>query len=199
MTGLAGPSLPILGRRVMLTALTEADEPRVLEAMTSEWAHRWLDSPWPYTAADAREFVRDFAPAGWRGEHGERIWAIRESLTGALAGVISLDDDTALVGYWLHPDSMGRGLASDAVRTAVGHAEGCLTWDEVRWRCLVGNVGSMRVARAVGFAFVGTSVGAWRGGELREQYDAVLRAAGPPAGALPWPDETAGSASTAHL
>ncbi|RWR25312.1 N-acetyltransferase [Agrococcus lahaulensis] len=189
MTGgsLAGPSLPVVGAKVLLTALREADIDRVVEACTTPEAERWLETPVPYRREDAESFVREFAPAGWRGEHDERVWAIRESLGGPLAGVIGLREGSREVGFWLHPAAQGRGLMADAVRTAVGHADGCLTWPEVRWACYDGNVASMRVARAAGFHYLGTREGLHRGvPEL--QHHAVRPAHGEPVDALPWPD-----------
>ncbi|WP_051222977.1 GNAT family N-acetyltransferase [Agrococcus lahaulensis] len=183
---LAGPSLPVLGRKVLLTALREDDVDRVVEACSTEQARRFLDTPWPYARADAEGFVRGFAPAGWRGEHDERVWAIRESLRGPLAGVIGLRTERGEVGFWLHPDAQGKGLMADALRTVVGHAEGCLTWPEVHWRCYDGNVGSMRVAKAAGFAYLGTLEGTQRG-EPVLQHHAVRVASGMPADARPWP------------
>lgn len=183
---LAGPSLPVLGRKVLLTALREDDVDRVVEACSTEQARRFLDTPWPYSRADAEGFVRGFAPAGWRGEHDERVWAIRESLRGPLAGVIGLRTERGEVGFWLHPDAQGKGLMADALRTVVGHAEGCLTWPEVHWRCYDGNVGSMRVAKAAGFAYLGTLEGTQRG-EPVLQHHAVRVASGMPADARPWP------------
>lgn len=189
---LAGPSLPVLGAAVMLTAIRDADVDRIVEACSTDDARRFLDTPWPYGRADAEAFVREFAPAGWRGEHDERTWAIRESLRGPIAGVVGLRGERAEVGYWLHPDAQGRGLMADALRTLVGHAEGCLTWPEVHWRCFDGNVASMRVARAAGFSYLGTVEVAdpdSRGdGPRRLEHHAVrVSGSGMPAGARPWP------------
>ena len=184
---LAGPSLPVLGGRAMLTALREDDVDRIVEACTTEEAHRFLDTPWPYSRSDAEAFVREFAPAGWRGEHDERVWAIRESLRGQLAGAIGLRAGRSEVGFWLHPDAQSRGLMADALRALVGHTEGCLTWPEVRWRCRDGNVASMRVAKAAGFSYLGAREGKWRDGERGLEHHAVRVAAGMPADARPWP------------
>ncbi len=189
---LAGPSLPVLGGKVMLTALREGDIDRIVEACSTDDARRFLDTPWPYRRSDAESFVREFAPAGWRGEHDERVWAIRESLRGPLIGVIGLRGERMEVGYWLHPDAMGRGLMADALRTLVGHAEGCLTWPEVHWRSRDGNVASMRVAKAAGFSYLGTREGpsvegVGRDGERRLEHHAVRVANGMPADARPWP------------
>ncbi|GAA1425340.1 GNAT family N-acetyltransferase [Agrococcus citreus] len=187
MTALAGPSLPVLGGKVMLTALREDDIDRVVEACSADDARRYLDTPWPYSRADAEGFVREFAPAGWRGEHDERVWAIRESLRGPIAGVVGLRSEKVEVGYWLHPDARGKGLMADALRTLVGHAEGCLTWPEVHWRCWDGNVASMRVAKAAGFSYLGTREAEGRDGGRGLEHLAVRVAGGMPAGASPWP------------
>lgn len=178
--------LPVMGGRVVLNALVDDDIDRVAEACSTEQALRFLHTPWPYTRSDAAGFVLQFVPAGWRGEHAERVWAIRESLRGPLAGVIGLRSDDVEVGYWLHPDAQGGGLMTDALRTLVGHAEGCLTWPELHWHCYDGNVGSMRVAKAAGFAYLGTVTGEQRG-EPVLQHHAVRVANGVPSGARPWP------------
>lgn len=186
MTALAGPTLPVMGEKAVLTALREDDIDRVVEACSTEQARRWIETPWPYTRADGEGFVREFVPAGWRGEHDERVWAIRESLRGELAGVVGLRADVSEVGFWLHPDAQGRGLMADALRTVVGHADGCLTWREVFWSCYDGNVGSMRVAKAAGFHYLGTRDGTQRG-EPALQHRAVWMPAGIPANARSWP------------
>lgn len=186
MKELAGPTLPVLGEKVVLTALREDDIDRVVEACSTEQARRWIETPWPYSHADGESFVREFVPAGWRGEHDERVWAIRESLRGELAGVVGLRADVSEVGFWLHPDAQGRGLMADALRAVVGHAEGCLTWPEVFWSCYDGNVGSMRVAKAAGFGYLGTREGTQRG-EPALQHRAVRVLTGAPDAGLPWP------------
>lgn len=186
MTMLAGPTLPVMSERVVLTALRESDIDRVVEACSTEQARRWIETPWPYTRDDGEGFVREFVPAGWRGEHDERVWAIRESLRGELAGVVGLRGDVSEVGFWLHPDAQGRGLMADALRAVVGHADGCLTWQEVFWSCYDGNVGSMRVAKAAGFRYLGTRQGTQRG-EPALQHRAVWMPGGVPGAAQPWP------------
>ncbi|HIY65468.1 MAG TPA: GNAT family N-acetyltransferase [Candidatus Agrococcus pullicola] len=186
MSELAGPTLPVLGKRVVLTALRESDIERTVEACTTPDAERFLDTPWPYERSDAEFFIRTFAPGGWRGEHDERVWAIREAVDGELCGVISLRDGVREVGFWLHPDAQGRGLMSDALRALVGHAEECLAWQEVRWRCRVGNTASMRVAKATGFAYLGVREGEWRDGERGPEHFAV-KTNRDVAEALPWP------------
>ena len=188
---LAGPLMPVLGSKVVLTALRESDIDRVVEACVTDDARRFLTTPWPYSRADAEYFVLQFAPGGWRGEHDERVWAIRESLNDPLAGVVSLRESIREVGFWLHPDSQGRGLMSDAVRTIAGHAEGCLVWQEVHWRCFEHNTASMRVAKAAGFAYLGLRDAAdpadtTRASGREREHHAVLTTGEVP-GALPWP------------
>ena len=189
---LVGPSLPVLGGKVVLTALRETDIDRTVEACTTDDARRFLETPWPYSRPDAEYFIREFAPGGWRGEHDERTWAIRERVNGPLAGVIGLREDIREVGFWLHPDAMGRGLMADALRTMVGHAEGCLVWPEVHWNCYEHNVASMRVAKAAGFTYLGlrdakTPADSGRASGRERQHHAVI-SAGEDEGALPWPD-----------
>jgi RimJ/RimL family protein N-acetyltransferase len=55
------------------------------------------------------------------------------------------------VGYWVAPESRGRGVAGAAVRAIVQWAFATLGFERVRARVLVGNDGSAAVLRSCGF------------------------------------------------
>jgi RimJ/RimL family protein N-acetyltransferase len=70
----------------------------------------------------------------------------------------------AEVGYWVHPDARGRGVATAALRVAVRHAllpaeEGGLGLRAVRLQAAADNPASRRVAEKAGLR---------AGGRLRE-------------------------------
>ena len=73
-----------------------------------------------------------------------RRWAMRDGAT--LAGVVGLyrqGGGAAELGYWVAPDSRGRGFVTEAARAVVDWAfsdEG-LELARIEWRAVVGNVG----------------------------------------------------------
>ena len=113
VSALAGPVAARAGRQGGADGAARADIDRGRRgAARPTQAERFLDTPWPYARTDAEGFVREFAPAGWRGEHDERRRGRSASrCAAALAGVVGLRDRRrAEVGFWLHPDAQGRGL-----------------------------------------------------------------------------------------
>ena len=123
---------------------------------------RWTTVPTPehgYGPAEAAEFL-DLIASGWR--DGSRLtWAIEAPRDGARRYCGGLDlrlagDGSAEMGFGLHPGARGRSVMSSAVRLARDYAFDVLGLEVLRWRALVGNWGSRRVAAAVGFAYDGT-------------------------------------------
>ena len=101
---------------------------------------------------------------GWEGG-GPYVWAI-ELLAGragnrcAFAGSIDLrprGPASAEVGFGLHPAARGRWVMTAALRLVRDHAFDVLGLQALRWRAVVGNWGSRRIAAAAGFGFDGTA------------------------------------------
>ena len=118
---------------------------------------RYLTTPWPYTRADAREFVERFVPQRWA-DDSEYGWAIR-SEQGALLGMIGWRTRGDL-GFWMGAEHRGNGYMVEALAAVVewvfaepvvdGHAV-----ERIDWETLPGNYASARVARAAGFHYTG--------------------------------------------
>ena len=155
--------VPVLvdpGSGVTLRPLTVADLPRVVEQCRDRESIRWTTVPTPergYALTDAEQFLAAVAE-GWLA--GDRLgWAIEErARPGAFCGSIDLRLEAgglAEVGYGLHPDARGRHLMSAAVRLVRDHAFDVLGLRALRWRAVVGNWGSRRVAAAAGFRVEG--------------------------------------------
>lgn len=141
---------------VLLRAHTEADLPAIVEQCTDPESLRWTTVPRPYDAGAAEAFLA-LTRQEWSIPGRGRWWAIEwlERPTGApaFAGTIDLrprGGGSAEVGFGLHPQARGHGLAARALRLV------CRWWWErggqrVTWMALAGNLASWRVAWACGF------------------------------------------------
>ncbi len=122
----------------------------------SRWdVARWLGAT-PAAMTDRAEADRRIER--WRALNQESSlegrWAVERRADGVVAGTVILvrlpDGDGELeVGWHLHPDSWGQGLASEAARAVLGHAfdRGV---DEVFAVVRPDNVASLAVCRRIG-------------------------------------------------
>ncbi|WP_375429747.1 GNAT family N-acetyltransferase [uncultured Friedmanniella sp.] len=178
---------------VILRALSRSDLPRVVEQCRDPEMIRRTTVPTPeggYAMADAERFLAAVAD-GWRS--GERLsWAVEDQTSpGTFCGSIALIDrgsGLGEVGFGLHPDARGRHLMSPAVRLVRDHAFDVLGLTALRWRAVVGNWGSRRVAAAAGFRYEGTVRRLLdHRGEWHDGWIATLTADDPRT-AVPWLD-----------
>ncbi len=139
-----------------------SDVDDVIEQSRDPEMMRWTTVPTPeygYGPAEAAEFL-ELVASWWR--DGSRLsWAVEAQRDGArrYCGAVDLrpaGDGSAEVGFALHPGARGRSLMSSAVRLVRDYAFDVLGLEVLRWRALVGNWGSRRVAAAAGFAYDGT-------------------------------------------
>lgn len=113
---------------------------------------RWTTVPSPYTARDALGFLALASGALATGEAAHLAVADADSgwLHGAVAVMVRTDRQ-AEVGSWVAAESRGRGIATTAVRAAVGWALGPLGFTEVTAEVMEGNEASRRLLLACGF------------------------------------------------
>lgn len=144
----------------MLDTPRETDIPAVLEACSDAETLRWIPLPQPYTLENAEFFVRSYCPHGLAGGRFI-VWAVRESETAPLVGVIEVRRDDAAggasIGCWLTPAARRRGVMTEALAAVCAHAlapDG-LGFQRLHWEYLPGNEASRRLAEAVGFDFAG--------------------------------------------
>jgi RimJ/RimL family protein N-acetyltransferase len=122
---------------------------------------RWTTVPTPpdgYQLRDAEEFLA-LTAVGWAS--GQRLgWTIeaeRDSERG-FCGSIDLrleGDGVAEVGFGLHPAARGRSIMTAALHLVCNYAFEVVGLQVIRWRAVVGNWASRRVAANVGFVFDG--------------------------------------------
>jgi RimJ/RimL family protein N-acetyltransferase len=149
---------------VLLRELGHADIARIAEAGNDPWTRHWMSGkPAPYTETDAEEHLRGTLISQADGK--ALFWAVADPHDDRLLGEIGLFVPNAAerqgeIGYWTHPDSRGRGLATVAVRSAARHAllpaeDGGLGLVRLGLRAAAGNVASHRVAQKAGFTRTG--------------------------------------------
>ena len=146
--------MPVLTDGVVtLRAHTPADVDGLVSMATDPETVRWTRIPVSYERADARRWVQETAPRGWRDGTAFR-WAVEAD--GRFAGNIDVHvGPPPSVGYALAPWARGRGAAARALRLA---AEWCFAdagLPVLHWWAQAGNLASWRVAHACGFAFEG--------------------------------------------
>ena len=171
--------------RLLLRPYAADDARRVLDTLSRPDVIRWLGSTVPMPDLDA---ALEWISSKRRREAADpfdlaRAVVVRE--TGLVAGTVSLSRchrrDTGEfvgeyeVGWTLHPDSVGRGYATEAARALLDDvfARGL---PEVWCGAFVGNDASCRVAERLGLPLVGVGPDPWWEGEshlyrvTREQW-----------------------------
>jgi ribosomal-protein-alanine N-acetyltransferase len=147
---------------IMLRPLAADDLPAVVELCRDAELVRWSTMALPaggYRLADAQAFLEVVAD-GWR--TGRRLsWAVTSEVDGVrrFAGQVHLQLDgsgVAEIGFALHPSARGRSVMSTAVRLVRDYGFDVVGLEAIRWRALVGNWTSRRVAAAAGFIHDGT-------------------------------------------
>ncbi len=158
-------SAPVLdGDGVRLRPLTVRDVPRIVEAASDELTRHWLGrTPSPYAEDDALTWLESVSEGQATGRSTN--WAVTDPASDLLLGtvfVFGIVSDEVEVGYWVHPDARGRGVATAATRLATGWCFAELDAPRVRIGAAVENVASRRVIEAAGFRYVGVErFGTW--------------------------------------
>lgn len=137
--------------RLVLSTPVASDAAAVLAHCQDAEVQRWTTVPVPYTADDARSFVEEFVPAGWR-DGTEAVFALRPAGGSELMGVVSWQRRRGCVGYWMGAEHRGHGYTAEALRALVEWVLGPEhDVPSLRWECVAGNLGSAHAARAAGF------------------------------------------------
>ena len=154
---------------VLLAAPTIEDVDRITTLCQDPDVSRWTTMPRPYARGDAEDFLTALVEPGWA-QASSATWAVRDPGTRTLHGMVGvgLTGDSE-IGFWLEPGVRGRGWMTRAARLACSAAFE-VGVDHVRWKAIVGNEASRRVALRVGFQLDGTvrrlveQRGEWRDG-----------------------------------
>ena len=177
---------------VTLRAHTAEDVQGAYEQCLDPVSQEWTTVPVPYSLEDARGFLTEVVPAGWRddSEWAFAIEAADDTGTPRFAGTVSLRDEGDLraeVAYGSHPWARGRGITLRALNLLLewGFEEkGLLT---VIWWANKGNWSSRKIAWRLGFSFDG-AVRQWlpQRGRLLDGWVGVLLSSEARVPTSPW-------------
>ena len=165
--------------RLELSLPRESDVDAIFEACQDAETQRYTTVPSPYERHHAEEFVPKVAQQ-WA-ERSHLTWAMREGdILAGMIGLYRLDGNGGgELGYWVSPWSRRQGLITEASRAVLdwGFAPDGLALERIEWYALVGNEGSARSARALGFRFEGVRRRALHGKQGRaDGWSAALLA-----------------------
>lgn len=168
--------------RLVLRPLAPSDADAVHAACQDPEIQRWTEVPSPYTREDAREFVEETSPNGWRDDSLYNFGAFTRD-GGRLVGSIGLlrlallraPERQAELGYWTAKEARGRGYTVEAGEAVARWAFGALGVERLLWFAETGNEGSRAVARKLGFTMEGTLRSALiHGGTRRDAWAGAL-------------------------
>jgi RimJ/RimL family protein N-acetyltransferase len=134
--------------RLLLRPQREDDVAAIIAGLNDYEVTRYLTVvPFPYTEADAREWVERQKPA----VPGEAHFAIELPGEGMIGGV----GIAAELGYWLNRSYHGRGYMTEASAAVLDWHFAALPDDLVHSGAHVGNTASLNVQRKLGFIDTG--------------------------------------------
>ncbi|MEU8551218.1 GNAT family N-acetyltransferase [Streptomyces roseoverticillatus] len=148
--------------RLLLRPFTTSDAAALHAACQDPDIPRYTSVPSPYTPEDARSFIGETCPAGWR-DDSVYTWGVFTREEGRLTGSMSLAripqpsrEHQAELGYWTARQQRGRGYTAEAAREVARWAFGRLGVERLEWYAEAGNEGSRAVALKAGFTMEGT-------------------------------------------
>jgi RimJ/RimL family protein N-acetyltransferase len=141
--------------RLRLRPLREGDFEELYAIWSDPRVERWIG---PHT----REAVRTEISfhIAHQAERGWSLWAVEDLATGRFVGdcglqPLALSGPEVELGYDLHPEWWGRGLAAEAARAAVEHALRALRMERVVAVVKPHHAASRRVLEKTGLTLVG--------------------------------------------
>lgn len=154
--------------RLVLSPPAAADIDAIFGACQDRDIQRYTTVPSPYEREHAADFVAKSAE--WWDAGSEATWAIR--LNGALTGMVGLHrlgNGSGEIGYWVAPAYRKKRILTEACHAVIdwGFSTDGLGLARIEWRAVVGNKGSARAARTLGFRYEGLLRAALVGGAGR--------------------------------
>lgn len=171
------PVCVLITDRLVLRPLREDDLERLFEIWSDPRVERWIGEHTREDVCVEISFhVAQQQRAGWS------LWALEERASGRFIGdcglqPLELTGPEVELGYDLHPDVWGRGIASEAASAVVRHAFGALALERVVAVVKPEHAASRRVLEKVGLTPVGEHIAY---GERMLLYDLTRAHTSPP-------------------
>ncbi|MEO8102528.1 MAG: GNAT family protein [Betaproteobacteria bacterium] len=152
----------LVGERIVLRPFRDDDAPALWEAVESSRPQLKAWMPWAIDH-NSLEFSRDYVrrmQAKWilREDLPMGIWRAADSRLLGATGLHRIDWSIPAmeIGYWLRPDAVGTGYATEAVTLLTRLAFDSLQAERVEIRCDALNLRSAAVPRRLGFVHEAT-------------------------------------------
>jgi RimJ/RimL family protein N-acetyltransferase len=145
------------GERVVLREWHRADIPARVAAIDGLEGRHWLPKiPFPYTAANAEEYISHARVLLTAGTAAELAVTVDGALAGAVGlGLVGPDAGVGEIGYWVATAVRGRGVATTAARLLSDFGFETLGLRRIELGAAVTNSASRRVAEKAGFELEG--------------------------------------------
>jgi [ribosomal protein S5]-alanine N-acetyltransferase len=147
-----GTVLRLEGERCCIRPWSKADGPSLVEHANNINVARCLRDrfPHPYTAKDARDFLRHAAVSADPSNLAIDVGGTAVGGIGYVAGH-DVERFSAEIGYWLGEAFWGRGIATEAVLLVSSHAFAELNFLRLFAIPFADNLGSIRVLEKTGY------------------------------------------------
>ena len=169
--------LPLRNERAVLRPLDGDDATAFARGTEDPLVRRYAHLPAPsYTPTSTAAMIRGEAREGLqRGDLA--VLAIAEPSAGQFAGSLVIFDvtvDTGEIGFWIHPNHRGAGLAAAALDLGGQFAHRC-GLRELTARTAVENIASQHILSTAGFVETARAPGAAPSGEVIDLVHYVRR------------------------
>lgn len=119
-------SFPVLAsERLQFREFELSDATEIFQMKRNEIIMRYTDRPSPQSVAESEEQVKRIRQSFV--DHTGMNWILMEKETKVMTGTIGFwridqEHNRAEIGYMLKPEFWGRGLMTEAIKTAIGYA-----------------------------------------------------------------------------
>lgn len=140
--------------RLVIRPWRVEEAPRLFEVLSDPDTVRWFGTPVPLTeVGQAVERIEGYG----RYDEPRGVWTMTDGDSPPLGGVMLIeleDSELTQIGWYLHPDSTGRGYATEACAAVLAYGLAS-EMPEIRAVIDVDNAPSIAVARRLGMRRIG--------------------------------------------
>lgn len=141
----------LVGEGFVLRAHCEQDLPRIVEQCADQLSQRYVPLPSPYGIDNAESFLKEFIQGGWE---DDKRFEFAIEIDGKFAGNVGIAERGSgrfEIGWLIHPDSRGQGIATRAARLIMKWVWDTRDAKVILWEADASNIASAKVAHKLGF------------------------------------------------